>query len=194
MSRRHGTMWRVDEHARPRVDEERCRLAPDALVELRRRLNDYRGSADLGSGWERGVPGEWLGALLEDWRAYDTGALQLQLDALRHQRVEVSGQTVHMVHAEGRGPSPLPLLLTHGWPGSFLEYLPVLPLLCDPGAHGADPADAFTVIVPSPQEAKTLSRRRPGKTIRRPTRPSWQFLKGAPPCHSSSTTLRGRIG
>ena len=44
---------------------------------------------------------------------------------------------------------PLPLLLTHGWPGSFLEYLKVLPLLCDPGAYGADRADAFTVIVPS---------------------------------------------
>src|SRR5450755_3406338 len=56
---------------------------------------------------------------------------------------------VHLVHAEGRGPSPMPLLLTHGWPGSFLEYLPVLPLLSDPGAHGADPADAFTVVVPS---------------------------------------------
>ena len=59
------------------------------------------------------------------------------------------GNALHVVHAEGRGPSPLPLLLTHGWPGSFLEYLPVLPLLSDPGAHGADPADAFTVVVPS---------------------------------------------
>jgi pimeloyl-ACP methyl ester carboxylesterase len=47
------------------------------------------------------------------------------------------------------GRNQCPLVLTHGWPGSFLEYLKVLPLLCDPGAHGADPADAFTVIVPS---------------------------------------------
>jgi len=54
-----------------------------------------------------------------------------------------------LVVAEGRGPDPIPLLLTHGWPGSFLEYLKVLPLLSDPGGHGADPADAFTVIVPS---------------------------------------------
>jgi pimeloyl-ACP methyl ester carboxylesterase len=56
---------------------------------------------------------------------------------------------LHVVHAHGHGPNPLPLLLTHGWPGSFLEYLQLLPLLCDPGAHGADPADAFTVVVPS---------------------------------------------
>ena len=139
----------MDEHRGLGVVEERGRLAPDALEKLRRRLSDYRASADLGSGWERGVPTDWLGALLEDWRDFDTDAFQLRLDALHQQRAEVSGQTVHVVHTEGRGPSPLPLLLTHGWPGSFLEYLLVLPLLCDPGAHGADPADAFTVIAPS---------------------------------------------
>ena len=121
----------------------------DALRELSRRLDGYRKSADLGSGWDRGVPGDSLDALLEDWRAFDAHAFQLRLDALRQQRAEVAGHALHLVHAEGRGPSPLPLLLTHGWPGSFLEYLPVLPLLSDPGGHGADPADAFTVIIPS---------------------------------------------
>jgi pimeloyl-ACP methyl ester carboxylesterase len=125
-------------------------LATDALRELRRRLGGYRKSVDLGVGWDRGVPAAWLEALLEDWRVFDTDALQLRLDGLRQQRVEVAGCALHVVHAEGRGPSPLPLLLTHGWPGSFLEYLPVLPLLADPGAHGGDPADAFTVVVPSP--------------------------------------------
>ncbi len=124
-------------------------LNPEALRELSRRLNGYQESADLVPGWERGVPGDWLNALLTDWRRFDTEDLQRQLDALHQQRVEIAGQTLHLVHAEGRGPSPLPLLLTHGWPGSFLEYLRVLPLLVDPGAHGADPADAFTVVVPS---------------------------------------------
>ena len=139
----------MDGHRGLRVVEERCQLAPDALRELSRRLNGYRWSADLGSGWEQGVPGTWLGALMEDWRGFDTDALQNQLDALRQQRAEISGQAVHVVRAEGRGPSQLPLLLTHGWPGSFLEYLPILAHLSDPGAHGADPADAFTVVVPS---------------------------------------------
>jgi pimeloyl-ACP methyl ester carboxylesterase len=142
-------MGRVEDGNGARVVEVRCRLSTDALHELSRRLERYRKSGDLGSDWERGVPGGWLDALLEDWRVFDTDALQLRIDALRQQHVEVSGRVVHVVHAEGRGPSPLPLLLTHGWPGSFLEYLPILPLLCDPGAHGADPADAFTVIVPS---------------------------------------------
>ena len=115
----------------PLVVEERCRLATDALRELGRRLDGYRTSVDIGSGWERGVPGDWLDALLADWRVLDIDALQLRLDALRQQRAEVAGHVLHVVHAEGRGPSPLPLLLTHGWPGSFLEYLPVLALLTD---------------------------------------------------------------
>ena len=139
----------MDDHRSVRVVDERYRLGDDALRELERRLGGYRESADLGSGWDRGVPGDWLAGLLNDWRVFDTGALQLRLDALRQQRAEVAGQALHVVHVEGRGPGPLPLLLTHGWPGSFLEYLPVLALLSDPGAHGADPADAFTVIVPS---------------------------------------------
>jgi pimeloyl-ACP methyl ester carboxylesterase len=142
-------MDRVDDHRGLRVVEEPSRLAVDALRELGRRLDGYRTYVGLGSGWERGAPGDWLAALLEDWRVFDTGAFQIRLDALRQQRAEVAGHTLHVVHAEGSGPSPLPLLLTHGWPGSFLEYLPVLPLLTDPAGHGADPADAFTVVVPS---------------------------------------------
>jgi len=142
-------MVRVDDGLRPRVTEERCRLADDALLELSGRLEGYRRSTDLGAGWERGMPVDWLDALLEDWRVFDTDALQLRLDALPQQRAQIAGRELHLVHLEGRGPDPLPLLLTHGWPGSFLEYLPILPLLSDPGAHGADPADAFTVIVPS---------------------------------------------
>jgi pimeloyl-ACP methyl ester carboxylesterase len=142
-------MGRVHDHRALRIVEEPSRLATDALRELSGRLDGYRKSVALGSGWERGVPGDWLEDLLEDWRVFDTGAFQRRLEALHHQRAEVEGHVVHMVHAEGRGPRPLPLLLTHGWPGSFLEYLPILPLLTDPGAYGADPADAFTVVVPS---------------------------------------------
>jgi hypothetical protein len=66
------------------------------------------------------VPGDRLAALLEDWRAFHAHAFQLRLDALRQQRAEVAGHALHVVHAEGRGPTPLPLLLTHAWPGSSL--------------------------------------------------------------------------
>jgi pimeloyl-ACP methyl ester carboxylesterase len=139
----------VNDHSGVRLVEERRQLPADALRALSRRLDGYRGSVDLGAGWDRGVPADWLDALLADWRVFDADALQRRLDALSQQRAEIEGCALHVVQAEGRGPSPLPLLLTHGWPGSFLEYLPLLDLLSDPGAHGADPADAFTVIVPS---------------------------------------------
>jgi hypothetical protein len=56
-------------------------LDADALRELSRRLNGYRKSNDLGSGWDRGVPGDWLDALLEDWRTFDAHGFQLRLDA-----------------------------------------------------------------------------------------------------------------
>jgi hypothetical protein len=66
----------VNDHSRLRVAEERSRLPTDALRALSHRLDGYRRSVDLGGGWERGVPGDWLDALLGDWRVFDTDALQ----------------------------------------------------------------------------------------------------------------------
>lgn len=139
----------MDDDGHVRISADRFPLKRERLEDLRERLVRTRLPPDLGSGWERGVPREWLGVVLEDWRAFDADAFQRRLDGLSQLRADVDGQTLHLVHAAGRGPDPLPLVLSHGWPGSFLEYLEVLPLLCDPGAHGADPADAFTVIIPS---------------------------------------------
>lgn len=142
-------MQGVDDPSHVRVTEQRFVLVDTALRDLRDRLADPRVGPDLGSGWERGVPSRWLRDLLEDWRNFATDALQLRLDRLSQLRAEVQGHRLHLVQAQGQGPNPLPLLLTHGWPGSFLEYIKLVPLLSDPGAHGANPGDAFTVIVPS---------------------------------------------
>jgi pimeloyl-ACP methyl ester carboxylesterase len=76
----------------------------------------------------------------------------LQLDhfaALRHYCYQAKEVRAHFIHEEGKGPSPMPLILTHGWPGSFLEMLGILPLLTDPAAYGHDAADSFDVIIPS---------------------------------------------
>jgi pimeloyl-ACP methyl ester carboxylesterase len=132
-----------------RITEQRFVLNQSALRNLRDRLARTRIGVDLGSGWERGVPSRWLRTLLDDWRDFDTDALQRQLDELPQLRAELRGQGLHLVHVPGKGPTPLPLLLTHGWPGSFLEYSKAIALLTDPGSHGADRTDAFTVIVPS---------------------------------------------
>jgi pimeloyl-ACP methyl ester carboxylesterase len=159
-----------------RISEDRFVLPSDRLDDLRERLVRTRLPPDLGSGWERGVPGEWLRVLLDDWRAFDADAFQHRLDGLSQLRADLDGQTLHLVRAQGRGRDPLPLLLTHGWPGSFLEYLKVLPLLCDPGAHGGDPADAFTVIVPSlPGFGPSAARAPAGLTAREVAR-LWHAL------------------
>jgi len=79
-----------------------------------------------------------------DWRAQES-----RLNRLPQFIAAIDGLDIHFVHQPGSGPAPLPLILTHGWPGSFVEMEPILPLLIDPGAHGGDPADAFHVVVPS---------------------------------------------
>jgi pimeloyl-ACP methyl ester carboxylesterase len=133
----------------PGVEPFRPELGRDALAGLTRRLEAVRLPTQDDGTWERGVPGGWLAGLIADWRTFDPRRLQARLDKLTHLRVEVGGIDVHLVHAPGAGPDPLPLLLTHGWPSSFLEYLDLLPLLTDPAAHGGLAADAFTVVAPS---------------------------------------------
>jgi pimeloyl-ACP methyl ester carboxylesterase len=132
----------------PRAEPFRAALDIEASGDLALRLGTARLPAGGGT-WERGVPGDWLARLIEDWRAFDPLTLQARLDRLTHLRAEIDGNSVHLVHAPGTGPDPLPLVLTHGWPSSFLEYLTLVPLLTDPAAHGGDPADAFTVVLPS---------------------------------------------
>ena len=134
----------------PAIEPVRAAFGEEALSDLRERLGRSRLPApEADGGWERGVPGHWLGELLADWLAFDAARFQARLDGLTHLRADLDGQLVHVVHAPGTGPDPLPLLLTHGWPGSFCEYLDLIPLLTDPAAHGADASDAFTVIAPS---------------------------------------------
>ena len=119
------------------------------LDDLGRRLSAVRLAPGDGTAWEQGVPRPWLTSLLAGWQQFDIGAFQARLDQLAHVRASVDGLVIHLVHEPGRGLAPLPLLLTHGWPGSFCEYLDLVPLLTDPGAHGGDPGDAFTVVAPS---------------------------------------------
>src|SRR5579875_1099288 len=100
---------------------------------------------DLGPGWERGAPRGWLQELLEDWCRFDIGAFQAELDALPHVRALIDSQELHAVCVEGSGPRPIPLLLAHGWPGSFLEYRALIPLLTAAPAG----APSFTLVIPS---------------------------------------------
>jgi pimeloyl-ACP methyl ester carboxylesterase len=79
-----------------------------------------------------------------DWRAQEA-----QLNRLHHYTTPVDGLNIHFIHERGIGPSPMPLVMTHGWPSCFFEMTKILPLLTDPGRYGGDPADAFDLVVPS---------------------------------------------
>ncbi|MGC1784028.1 MAG: epoxide hydrolase family protein [Acidobacteriaceae bacterium] len=72
-----------------------------------------------------------------------------KLSALHHYRFVSDGVGIHFIHERGQGPAPIPLVMTHGWPGSFLEMIRILPLLTDPAAHGGDASDSFDVVIPS---------------------------------------------
>ena len=124
----------------------------DAAVEdLRTRLTRTRWPDEIpGSGWEYGVDLDFMRKLCAYWKEYFDWKAQVKaLSAFHHYRCAVGGTRIHFIHERGKGPAPIPLILTHGWPGSFLEMLKVIPLLTDPANHGGDPAVSFDVIIPS---------------------------------------------
>ncbi len=100
--------------------------------------------------WQRGVDASWLRELTEYWAGrFDWRAAERRLNIQPQFTAQVAGQQLHFVHRKGVGPNPYPIVMTHGWPGSFFEFYAVLDRLCDPAAFGDDPSDAFDVVVPS---------------------------------------------
>jgi pimeloyl-ACP methyl ester carboxylesterase len=122
-----------------------------ALDDLRARLARTRWPDEVGgAGWDYGANLAYMRELVKYWETgFDWRREERTMNAFPHFRAQVDGVSVHFIHARGRGPAPMPLLVTHGWPSSFVEMLQIIPLLADPGAHGGDPADAFDVVVPS---------------------------------------------
>jgi pimeloyl-ACP methyl ester carboxylesterase len=100
--------------------------------------------------WSQGVPLAYLQDLCGYWAgAYDWRATEARLNSLPQFRTTIDGLAIHFVHVSSPHPGALPLVLTHGWPGSIVEFLDVIGPLSDPTAHGGDAADAFHVICPS---------------------------------------------
>ncbi|UZE09361.1 epoxide hydrolase family protein [Pseudomonas sp. B21-053] len=125
---------------------------PDAdIADLHQRLRRTRWLEPIdGQGWSEGTDLVFLQSLLAHWaEGFDWRAQEAQLNQLPQYLAKIGEQTVHFVHQPGTGPAPLPLILTHGWPGSFVEMQRLIPLLADPASHGGDAADAFHVVVPS---------------------------------------------
>jgi epoxide hydrolase len=121
------------------------------LDDLHRRLDETRWPSELpGVGWQRGVPLGYLKELADYWRTtYDWRAAERQLNEFPQFTAQIDGVNVHFLHVRSPEPAARPLILTHGWPGSVVEFLDVIGPLSDPRAHGGDPADAFDLIIPS---------------------------------------------
>jgi pimeloyl-ACP methyl ester carboxylesterase len=125
---------------------------PQADVDdLHDRLRRTRWPDELpGVGWSYGVSRDYLRDLAAYWRTgYDWRAWEARLNAFPQFVTTIDGQRIHFLHVRSPEPRAVPLLLTHGWPGSVAEFLHVIGPLTDPRAYGGDPADAFDVIAPA---------------------------------------------
>jgi pimeloyl-ACP methyl ester carboxylesterase len=157
------------ENARMTPDEVtpfRIEVPQDALGDLRGRLGRTRWpEAETVDDWSQGVPLSYLRELCRHWAEdYDWRATERRLNLLPQFRTEVDGLGIHFLHVRSPHPDALPVVLTHGWPGSVVEFLKVIGPLTDPTAHGGDAADAFHLVIPS----------LPGYGFSdRPTRPGW---------------------
>lgn len=130
------------------------RVPDGALDDLRRRLDATRLPAPpVGEPWASGIDYGYLDELLRHWRdRFDWRRREDELNRSPQHLVEVAGQDLHVVHVRAdreRYPDPVPIVLCHGWPYSFVEMLPLVPHLTDPLAHGGSVTDAFDVVVPS---------------------------------------------
>jgi pimeloyl-ACP methyl ester carboxylesterase len=121
------------------------------LADLHDRLARTRWPSELpGVGWERGVALGYLKELVDYWQnGYNWRKHEARLNQYPQFTTAIDGQTIHFLHVHSPEPDALPLILTHGWPGSVVEFLQVIGPLSDPRRHGGDPADAFHLVIPS---------------------------------------------
>ncbi|MEV5753117.1 epoxide hydrolase family protein [Actinoallomurus sp. NPDC052308] len=159
-------MTTADENIRPyRID-----IPQVDLDDLHARLDRTRWPDELpGVGWAYGVPGEYLRELVRYWRnEFDWRAAEARLNAWPQFTTTIDGATIHFAHVRSPEPDAVPLVITHGWPGSIAEFTEIAGPLSDPRAHGGDPADAFHLVIPGI----------PGFGLSGPTRQTgWEFKR-----------------
>lgn len=122
-----------------------------ALDDLRARLDMTRWpEPEPVDDWSQGAPIDRMRGLCDYWRRdYDWRRCEARLNGMGSQRAEVDGLGIHVLHIRSPEPDALPMIMTHGWPGSVIEFMDVIGPLTDPAAHGGDAADAFHLVLPS---------------------------------------------
>jgi pimeloyl-ACP methyl ester carboxylesterase len=133
------------------IQDFRIEIPQHEVDDLRARLANTRWPATPRvDDWSRGVPVQYLRELAEYWATgYDWRAQEAALNEIPQYLTEINGQRIHFFHQRSPEPDAMPLILTHGWPGSPIEFQKVIGPLTDPRSYGGDPADAFHVVVPS---------------------------------------------
>lgn len=167
----------------PDVHPFRVDVPQSDIDDLHRRLDATRWPDELpGVGWAYGVPKDYLQDLVHHWRhVYDWRAAEERLNSWPQFTTEIDGARVHFAHIRSPEPDATPLIMTHGWPGSIVEFTDVVGPLTDPRAYGGDPADAFHLVVPSI----------PGFGLSGPTRDTgWEFTRVA----AAFAVLMERLG
>src|SRR5688500_17173356 len=126
---------------------------PDrVLADLKERLARTRlpDTEPKGTPWRYGTSLAYMRDVVDHWRdRYDWRTWEARINAFSHHKTSIGGKTIHFILERGSGDNPLPLLLTHGWPGSFVEFLDIIERLAHPERFGGDVRDAFTVVAPS---------------------------------------------
>jgi pimeloyl-ACP methyl ester carboxylesterase len=133
------------------VQSFEVKIPQSTLDDLRGRLLRFRPDPqDDATDWNAGTSPAYLRKLVDYWGTqYDWRAQEAQINRFAQFRATLGGTAVHFIHERGKGDAPFPIVLTHGYPDSFLRFQKLIPLLTNPAAHGADPGDAFHVVAPS---------------------------------------------
>lgn len=125
-------------------------ISGEQIDDLHERLHRTRWPRAIDEGWGDGTSLPFARRLVDYWRTgFDWRSQEERLNRLPQFTAVVDGLRIHFIHYRGKGTSPFPLILTHGWPGSFVEMEKIIPLLNDPASHGGNPGDSFDVVVPS---------------------------------------------
>ena len=129
----------------------RISVGDDVLDDLKSRLRNTRWpEAELVEDWSQGAPLKWIKDICRYWaEEYDWRGREARLNRFAQFTTEIDGLDIHFLHVRSPHPEAMPLVITHGWPGSVVEFHKVIEPLTDPTAHGGNAADAFHVVCPS---------------------------------------------